>query len=351
MTQPSLNSTFDASLVDLRETNPADNTGDSFSTASSTVPSDGGNQLPNLAQAEYRPGAAPASSTLGVTNARGMPVHYVPTVTAYDAWSSVYDGDGNILQAVDDIELATLLPAFLSLAFQDSQETPIRIVDFGCGTGRNTVKLLSQGIGSRQLHVRGYDASKGMLDVARQKLALRLEEARAHGGSTDQLSFDLVQHDFLDPVDPFAAPVLPPGFDTTTEAVSAVISTLVLEHLPLRPYFAVIRTLLKPNGLALVTNMHRDMGLVSQAGFERVDENGVTVKVRGCSWAHGVQETVEAAREEGLEVVDVDEGGVKLSVRERTVENDMIEKGLVSERGRKWIGKHVWYGVVLRRVR
>lgn len=346
MTQPSLNSTFDASLIDLQESKPPTSTADSFSTSSSTVPSDGGNQVSNVGQVQDQAGAAPASSFPGVTNVRGMPVHYVPTVTAYDAWSSVYDSDGNILQAVDDLELTTLLPAFLSLVLRDSSATPIHVTDLGCGTGRNTVKLLSQDTISRILHVRGYDASRGMLDIARQKLALRLEETAKREGDHSDMSFDLVQHDFLNPADAFAAPVFPLDSEAS---VDALISTLVLEHMPLRPYFTVIHTLLKPGGLALVTNMHRDMGLVSQAGFERMDDNGVKVKVRGCSWAHGVQETVEAAVEGGLEVVESDEGGVHFGVKERTVEQEMIERGLVSERGRKWVGRKVWYGMVLRK--
>lgn len=81
--------------------------------------------------------------------------------------------------------------------------------------------------------------------------------------------------------------------------------------------------------------MHADMGRVSQAGFVNADG----VKVRGTSFVYSVEETLNAAREAGLNT---------LSVKEREVQNADVQT--VGERGRKWIGVKVWYALVLQKV-
>jgi hypothetical protein len=112
---------------------------------------------------------------------------------------------------------------------------------------------------------------------------------------------------------------------------------LVLEHVPLSAYFSTLASLLLPDGLALITNMHSDMGAKSQAGF--VNKDGV--KVRGSSFAHSVQDTVAEATRMGFEV---------LNLKEREMRKDDVESGAVGERGWKWVGTNVWYGVVVRKV-
>jgi hypothetical protein len=86
----------------------------------------------------------------------------------------------------------------------------------------------------------------------------------------------------------------------------------------------------------LVTNMHADMGRVSQAGFVNADG----VKVRGSSYVYTVEETAAAARDAGLEVA---------SVNEREMRKEDVEGGAVGERGWKWVGTNVWFGMVFRR--
>jgi SAM-dependent methyltransferase len=334
MTQPSLNTTFDTSLIDLAEGRSEFNSAaieGSFSTTDS-VPSDqfieeimasssGQQDLTTAATAPmsiYSPEFAEASATKAK-----IPVKYIPTVAAYDSWAAVYDTDGNILQKTDDLELESLLPHFLSLV-ESNRTGPVSIVDFGCGTGRNTIKLLQHEANIAH-RVAGIDASRGMLELAKNKVA--------EAGFSDRVAF--VQHDFLDPIDPQRAPKLldpPQQFD-------ALISTLVLEHLPLDPYFTAISSLLRPGGYALVTNMHPEMGSISQAGFVGSDENGQPIKVRGHSWAHGVGETVKSAETQGLRLVG--------EVGERKVTDEMLET--LGPRGKKWNGVNVWYGMILQK--
>ncbi|KAJ9665702.1 hypothetical protein H2201_004186 [Coniosporium apollinis] len=352
MTQPtSLNATFDTSLIDLSppsqdhlsDTGYSSTVADSFSTTASDQPVTGqpsGGLLPGsidittptLSKASKtssipvpmsgEPPATPPSGSSG----QSKPVKYVPTVDAYDAWASVYDSDGNILQAIDDLELTSLLPKFLGLVTSALQgEKELRITDLGCGTGRNTLKLAAYAYpaGVKAVRVTGVDASGGMLEVARRKFA----ELPLNSAGLD-VAAEFVQYDLLSPA----------SGSTLPEPSHAVISTLVLEHIPLSTFFNATRALLLPGGMALVTNMHPQMGGMSQAGF--VAEDGT--KVRGTSWVYGVEETVQGARAAGLELVG--------EVRERSVSEEMVERGMVGKRGRKWVGVRVWYGFVVRRV-
>lgn len=124
----------------------------------------------------------------------------------------------------------------------------------------------------------------------------------------------------------------------SSQAFDILVSTLVLEHIPSKVFFSWILRLLKPGGIAFISNMHPDMGQNSVAGFD--DEN--QKRIMGKSYLHTVEESVDAARQAGLEVYEDD-------LKVVSVTADMIDNGLVSERGRKWIDKRVWFGVAARR--
>ncbi len=158
-----------------------------------------------------------------------------------------------------------------------------------------------------------------MLERASQKLQQITPRSKA------SIKLKLDHRNPFDPtLDPEEIPIPPQD---------AIISTLVLEHIPLPVFFSTLSDLLVPGGMALVTNMHADMGRQSQAGF--VNEKGV--KVRGESFVYSVEETVREAERQGFEVSDV---------REREVREEDLVGGVVGERGRKWVGCRVWYGLV-----
>jgi SAM-dependent methyltransferase len=346
-TRPSeANATFDTSLIDLSPKIPqeqgipqaASTFKDSFSTTDST-PSDDYKVAINAQQGPAQiPAPLPVQSELFAnpsTTKEKMPVQYVPTIDAYNAWADVYDNDGNILQSIDDLELSTLLPTFIKVVSEESVHVgkdTVQIVDFGCGTGRNTVKLLSSGDWDERLNVEatGVDGSEAMLAIAEKKLQKSIENP------TGKRSWKSMHHDFLDPDDAQRPPILLPG----APKFDALISTLVLEHFPLAAFFSILASFVCPGSLVLLTNMHPDMGSKSQAGFVSTNPDGKAVKVRGTSWVHGVQETVDAAKSAGFDVVG--------QVGERGIEKEMIGRE-VGERGAKWIGIKVWYGMILRK--
>lgn len=275
-----------------------------------------------------------------------IPIRNIPTIDAYNQWADVYDTDGNILQAIDDYELKSFLAEFITLVASCKGESEgkgditVEVIDFGCGTGRNTVKLIHAPwpAGSR-VRILGIDASKNMLQLAKSKV-----EDMKFPEQVEKVEF--LVRDFLDPLNAGGSPVsLPSDHEHLGEGegrCDALISTLVLEHFPLSSFFLALGSLLRIGGVALVTNMHPDMGSMSQAGFVWEDEEGNRVKVRGRSWVHGTQETIGAAKKHRFEVVG--------EVRECAVTEEMVRNGVVGKRGRKWVGVKVWYGLILRKV-
>ncbi|KAF2632972.1 S-adenosyl-L-methionine-dependent methyltransferase [Macroventuria anomochaeta] len=322
MTQPSVNTTFDTSIVDL-------NPNVSFSTTESD-PSDAGM---STATQKVQPSApsplaqdinqtTPQSSQL-VPPKTSTPVQHIGTQDAYDQWASVYDSDGNMLQSIDDDELNTLLPSLLNQIATTSGPS-ISVLDLGCGTGRNTARLLSHSWPADTIvAVTGLDFSAGMLALARTKLSALTESNKAVSLRLEQCDPFPTSNDFTP-----STIALPPQ--------NLVTSTLVLEHIPLPTYFSTLTSLLAPGGVALVTNMHSEMGSRSQAGFV----NAQGVKVRGESFVYSLAEAVQAAQDAGLQLVEA---------KERSMEEEDVRSGVVGKRGRKWIGCKVWFGIVLRK--
>ena len=234
------------------------------------------------------------------------------TTAAYDLWSETYDHDGNFLQALDSIEMRSLLPRALS-NFQNSQS--MKIIDLGCGTGRNTMLLLD----IPRATVVGLDASKKMLEIARARFSKSSIEPRKAA------MLQLEVYDLFGNSPPLAIAL---GADF-------LISTLVLEHVPLPIFFSAVRQILKPNGIALVTNMHSNMGAISQAGF--VDPSS-GAKIRPTSIAHQLCDVIAEAHKQGFEILG--------DVLEKSVDEKLSE--ILGVRSRKWIGVTVWFGVLFR---
>lgn len=219
----------------------------------------------------------------------------------------VYDHDGNILQLHDDFAFTTTVPSLLA-----AYPPPQRLLDLGCGTGRNTVKLFHALPADAEIIA--VDVSEGMMRKAQERLVLAKGE-----GTSNTTKVTWVFHDVNDA----SASLL-----GKTGLVDAVISTLVLEHLDLDLFFAAVSSVLRRGGWLFLTNMHPEQGAVSRAGF--VDsENGQEVKIQGVSFNHQIDEILDAAERVGLKLGS--------EVKERGVD-DMNHAVKLGRRAEKWIG-------------
>lgn len=227
--------------------------------------------------------------------------------------------DGNILQAIDDHEIPQLLKQFFDHMPRNGQA---KLTEFGCGTGRNTTKLLRPPYVNLLQEVHGLDLSDEMLQLARKRYE-DSKTANGRGSSSAKVTFqifDALTHDS-------------PPIEATD--ADGVISTLVLEHLSIGIFFETVKRLLKKGGYLLLTNMHEEMGKRSQAGFLDIETGE---KIRGESFVYSIKEMVQEAKIQGFQV----DGDVK----ERGIDKADIE--LVGERGHKWLGCKVWFGCILK---
>ena len=170
------------------------------------------------------------------------------------------------------------------------------------------------------------------MDVARQRCE---KFASTLPTNTGGAAFPKVEFSEFDALHPANFPEVE-GLEGKADVV---LSTLVLEHLPLSVFFETAKRFLKKEGgYFVLTNMHAEMGRKGQAGF--VDE-GTGEKVRGDSFVYEICEVLDAGKRRGFEVVG--------QVGERAVEEGDIGKGkLLGKRGVKWIGVKCWFGFVMR---
>lgn len=263
--------------------------------------------------------------------------------------------------------MQSLLPEFWDrikkqyLQTQRSNGQPCKLVDLGCGTGRNTLQVLNiiyqdthsistnistSNDGSTETgkaQIIGLDASNGMLDIARQRIE-NLQKGTDMKSATD-VDIKLAQFDLLSQSS---------SDDNATVSdlernADGMISTLVAEHIPLDTFFAAAASMLRPGALFLVTNMHAEMGRLSQAGFV---DSVTGKKVRPSrSYAHEVTDILAVAAKAGFEVVPLPSTTLSGADVERVIEKKVTEDmvGLLGERSRKYVGVTVWLGVCFRK--
>lgn len=315
MTQPSsLTKTFDTSLVDASQ---------SFSSTETNTSGSSGKE--NL-----RPQQQSSSGR------SSSPYKTVPTDQLYEQWASTYDTDGNVLQAVDDVQLHRLLPEFVRLTCSDKDSAAVaagglKVLDLGCGTGRNTAKLLNADW-DFDIEVVGWDGSWGMLDIARTKC-----EAVPRSGK-HKVELELGVRDLA------SVEAVPESY---TNFFDGLISTLVLEHIPADVFFGIVSKLLKQGSYALITNMHQHLGAVSRAGFKNTSGE----RFKATSHIYNPQDAVAAAKVAGLELVgNVGEAAVDAEMIDGGVVDGVeVAKGTVTERARKYVGTKVWFGMIFRK--
>ncbi|KAK6064477.1 hypothetical protein SCUP234_13004 [Seiridium cupressi] len=225
------------------------------------------------------------------------------------------------MQGLDDAELETLLPKFIALLTQShsSSASSLKVVDFGCGTGRNTLKLIAMLPGAE---ITGLDATPALLEVAER----RCNEAAAalpDGLRPKNISFK--QYNPLEDKKGGKPPI--------ENQAEGLISNLVLEHLPLAEFFKMCSEIVEPGGYMLVTNTHEQLANIAHGSI--IDpETGAQL------WSESHIHSNEAVRSEaskwGFDLVEVQEGIPK-------------DPNMVGAMRGHWDGVKCWVGFVLHR--
>lgn len=191
------------------------------------------------------------------------------TLRAYDQWAVHYDADDNPLVAATG----------LCLQLRPLEVAGARVVELGCGTGRNAAAVLAAGAASYT----GVDGSEGMLAKARAG-ASALGEGRCAWICSELTSLP-------------ALPEGDPGYD-------AALIVLVLEHLTeLDGTFAALARWLRPGASLRLLELHPDR--VAAGTVAHFHQDGV--EHRFTSTAHPVPELGAALERAGFAVERVDE--------------------------------------------
>jgi len=188
-----------------------------------------------------------------------------PIATAYDRWSASYDADRNTTRDLDGMALrAAGLPLLGA-----------RVLEIGCGTGRNTVFLAAQAS-----DVLALDFSRGMLDQA---------TARCTGLQVRFVAGDLRSR-----------------WPTADASIDVAVVDLVLEHIEdLAPIFAETARVLRPGGVFFVSELHPAM---QRAGMQANFTDPATgTEQRIQAYRHDVADFVNRGIGAGLVLRRLDE--------------------------------------------
>jgi malonyl-CoA O-methyltransferase len=184
--------------------------------------------------------------------------------SAYDDWAETYDTDPNLTR---DLAAQTLKQADLNFAGR-------RIIEVGCGTGRNTEWLARPAAGAQDIVA--LDFSEEMLARART----RVRDPRVR----------FVRHDVRS------------SWPIADASADVVIAMLVLEHVEmLEPFFAEASRTLNIDGQLFICELHPTRQLMGkQARFINARTGEQTLVP---AFLHRTNDYLQAAASAGFELV------------------------------------------------
>ncbi|MBV8882476.1 MAG: class I SAM-dependent methyltransferase [Chroococcidiopsidaceae cyanobacterium CP_BM_RX_35] len=182
---------------------------------------------------------------------------------AYDVWSDRYDADRNLTRDLDRLVMERMLPVFKDL----------KIIEIGCGTGKNTV-LLSELAQS----IHAIDFSEGMLAKAREKI------------SQETVTFTVAD---------IRAP-----WPCKDETANLVLCNLVLEHLEnLEFFFSESARVLQTSGRIFISELHPFRQYLGKAANYQDHEQ--TVKIP--AFVHHISDFLTAASDNNFYLIKLNE--------------------------------------------
>ncbi len=188
----------------------------------------------------------------------GLAAGAISVAEAYDRWAQTYDEDPNRTREL----------AGEALREQGLELAGRRVVEVGCGTGRNTAWLAA-----RASSVLGLDVSEGML-----------ARARAHVAAA---SVRFVRHDIRQP------------WPLADGSVELVVAMLVLEHVEeLAPVLEQAARVLAPNGLCFLCELHPTRQILGKQARFAAQPGGAVEPIT--AYPHDVSDYVNGALSAGF---------------------------------------------------
>ena len=242
-----------------------------------------------------------------------------------------------IVAAVNDQQLAHLLPPLIAEVQGNVAEDhtdangAVWLLDLDCATGRNTLTLAHLTRHWRvPVQLEGWDRDGDKLEVAKACC----KDAQWQN-TNSSVTFSRADHwKRLE--------IGHPGLKYFRHMYEFVLSTLVMHRMPLDVFFKGIEGLLSRDSVALVTCVHPGFG-GAEAGLTG-SEDEKSRSMEEVRFTHSVQEVLDAAKRCGLTL----QGAVN-EVKLSTTMVEELEQSL-REDAKKWVGRKVWFSVVLRRV-
>jgi ubiquinone/menaquinone biosynthesis C-methylase UbiE len=182
---------------------------------------------------------------------------------AYDIWAETYDDTKNATRDLDGIALRA----------QPFELDGAKVVEIGCGTGKNTEWLASAA------EVVALDFSDKMIEIARQRVR------------SNRVTF--LQHDVRQP------------WPVADRFADLITCDLVLEHIEdIGAVFKHARRAMKPGGTLFVSEFHPFRQLLGrQARFAGGDAEEIKIP----AFLHDTSDFVRAGLAEGLQLTQLSE--------------------------------------------
>ena len=186
------------------------------------------------------------------------------TAADYDEWAGTYD---SVVNRTRDLAGEVLKKFDFNLRGR-------RVVEIGCGTGRNTAWLARSEAGAAEIVA--LDFSEGMLERARA----RVRDHRVR----------FVQHDIRSP------------WPVVSSSADVIIVMLVLEHVEkLLPVFLEAARVLRPAGEFLICELHPDRQRLGKKAEFTSEKTGALKYVE--AFLHDTEDFLTAGKSAGLELV------------------------------------------------
>ncbi len=201
---------------------------------------------------------------------------------AYDIWASTYDLEDNNL--VFKLEKEILDSFFVNINLEERN-----ILDYGCGTGRNWKRFISQNPKS----ITGCDVSSNMLEKLKQKFP--------------SYTAYLIKDDS-------SLPFLKSSFDF-------ISSTLVIAQIKnLKKIFSFWNDWLKPGGIIIITDLHPE--ILKSGGKRTFQDNGKTLEVK--NYIYTIDEVMKLCRTFNWKIIETKEKFITEEVKHYYAEKNAL---------------------------